>query len=637
MQAIRVPFILRLAGLWLLWSAWCSCAGWLLSAVSQLHGWGHTALLPVLVVASWQWLRATAPPPISTSTNKFFKLRKRLFRPLPLIYVSIATLSLVSGLLHVPWSFDAVTYRLPRLLEWWAAHQWHWIGTLDHRLDFSSCGFEWQMLPVIELTQSDRLLFLLNWIPFLLMPGLTFYAFRSLGVRGKSARRWMWMLPTGYCFALQSSGIQNDGYSVNYTLAAVAFSTFALHSQRICGLAFAVIAAALLTGAKVSNLPLLLPLGVLCFPLLKQVRWLNWRTILVAIVAITCSFMPLALLSGKQTGDWTGNPADQWSVKVHGSAGAVTANLILLANDAAQLPYFPGSKHVNSLLGNFNQSPFIFQLQQAHRQFTGTHFGELAYEGSAGLGFGLAAYITVLLVGAFFVRPKAFHATPLPWAWQIAPWLAWIAYAVYLSKLGSYHTPRIAAPYYPLLILAVLRLPRVFAMEQKRVSNILAGVAAFTVLPVVILTPVRPLVPIASIASITGSPAIDRIAGKYRHWKYLCDDLATLRENLPQDEAMLGYAGGFRDTPYGLWKPLGSRTIVELGLPTGPHAKWPPQGMNHAVVTARGLKERYQMELGPWLTTVRGEVVFEYSRNLMLDASSPPQYESWFLVKLNSK
>jgi len=103
--------------------------------------------------------------------------------------------SLVAALGCLPWSYDATSYRLPRLLYWWSAHHWFWIGTLDHRLDFSSCGFEWQMLPVILLTRSDRLIFLLSFLPFLLMQGLVFFSFRALGVNGRSARRWMWLLP----------------------------------------------------------------------------------------------------------------------------------------------------------------------------------------------------------------------------------------------------------------------------------------------------------------------------------------------------------------------------------------------------------------------------------------------------------
>ena len=497
-----------------------------------------------------------------------------------------------------------MTYRLPRLLYWWSAHHWYWIGTLDHRLDYSSAGFEWQMLPVIELTHSDRLIFLLNWIPFVLMPGLVFYAFRALGVSGRSARRWMWLLPSGYCFALQSSGLQNDGYTVNYLLAGIAFTAFALNSRRPSGLWLALLAAALLTGAKVSNLPLLLPLGVLLLPVLGRVKWSNWKIIPVGLVALFVSFLPLAILSWHQTGDWAGDPADQWNIKTHGFAGAVGANLILLARDAVQTPYLPGTRRLNALLDGFNHGPLVHWLEQSQGQFRGVHFGGMVYEGQAGPGFGLALYLVFLLVGICLVKiPAAARfsaAASPPRAWRLAPWLAWIAYLVYLGKLGSDASPRIAAAYYPLLLVPLLRWPRVAALERKKFSGWLAGFAAASVIPIILLTPARPLVPVPALVRVVHNPAIGKVAGQYRFWDCLRDDLAPLRNQLPPGVTRLGYAAGFRDTSYGLWKPFGSRVIVELGLPPGAKTP-PPADLDYAVVTERGLEQRYGMDLKTWL------------------------------------
>ena len=637
MQTNQMPLALRLTGCWLLWSAWCSLSGWILSAANQLDGWGHLSLLPILLAAIWFWLKSTAAS--QNNFSSFSKWRRRWLRPLPLIYLIIVGLSLLAALVNPnPWSFDSTTYRLPRILYWWTAHHWYWIGTLDHRLDYSSVGFEWQMLPLIELTHSDRFLFLLNWLPLLLMPALVFLVFRACGVNGRSARRWMWLLPTGYCFALQSSGLQNDGYAVNYLLAAIAFATFAFYSRRVAGLWFAILAAALLTGAKVSNLPLLLPLGIFLLPALTQVKWLNWKIIFIGLLAVGCSFLPMAYLSWEYTGDWAGDSVDQWGIKTHGVVGAVTANLILLAKDGAQLPYFPASQHVNALLDNFNQSHFVHWLEQAHWQFGGVRFGEMVYEGPAGPGFGLTCYVLFLLVGIVLIKatplPRA-SAVLLPCAWRLAPWLAWIAYAVYLAKLGSDHSPRIAAAYYPLLLVTLLRWPRVAALERKKFSGVLAGCAAATLIPVIILTPVRPLIPIQTLARVTHSAVIGRLADQYHFWDYLRDDLAPLREQLPAGATRVGFAGGFRDTAYGLWKPFGSRVIVELGVPAGLHAPLPTPDLKYAVVTARGLSERYNLTLAAWLAAAGGQIIFEYPRNVMLDAHSAPKYESWYLVKLN--
>ena len=70
-------------------------------------------------------------------------------------------------------------------------------------------------------------------------------------------------------------------------------------------------------------------------------------------------------------------------------------------------------------------------------------------------------------------------------------------------------------------------------------------------------------------------------------------------------------------------------------MPPGAHAPLPPSDLEYAVVTARGVTERYGLGLAAWLAAVHGQMIFEYPRNVMLDAHSPPQYESWYLVKLN--
>jgi hypothetical protein len=634
LKASALPSVLRPAGLWLIWSAWCSAGGWLLSAAHALDGYGYAALTPLLLVAWWFWLKSIssanpAGQPLSA------KLWRRLRQPAPLIYFAIAALSLLGGLLYTPWSADATIYRLPRMFYWWWAHHWYWIGTLDHRLDFSSTGFEWQMLPVILLTRGDRLLFLINWLPFLLLPGLVFVAFRALGVNGRSARRWMWLLPAAYGIALQSGSIQNDGYSVNFLLASAVFAVFGWRTQRPGLVLMSVLAAALLTGAKVSNLPLLLPLGALLLPALRPSCLLNWKVPLVLVIALLCSSVPMSFLSWKHTGDWAGDPSDQWTVKTHGVAAAGLANVVIFLNDAAQPPYLPGSRAINARIEAFNNGPFINKLEQANREFMGVHFGETVYEGNAGLGFGIAAYLAILLLGSLFVAGRAGPpSASLPWVIRLAPWLAWASYAVFLVKLGSNHSARIAMPYYPLLLIPLLRCPKIAAFERGNFSGLAAGLAAFSVLPIILTTPVRPLVPVQAIARATHSHGLARLAGQYAFWGWLRDNQAPLRAQLPPEATRLGYAAGFLDTPYGLFKPFGTRTIVELGLPPG-SGNPVPADLKYAVVTERGLQQRGQPGLKTWLERSGGQIIFTNQHNDVLDAHTPAKYESWYLVKLN--
>ena len=234
------------------------------------------------------------------------------------------------------------------------------------------------------------------------------------------------------------------------------------------------LSAALLTGAKLSNLPLLLPLGILLWPALRRVRCRNWKVPVVLAVALLGSCAPLTFLCWQHTGDWAGDPADQWKIKTHGVAGGVIANAAILLNDSVQLPYLPASQHLETIMDGINHSSFMGWLAQAHRQFHGFHFGEMAYEGGAGLGFGLAAYTLSVLLGGIFSSPRSpqrRREATLPFAWRLSLWLTWLSYLVFLAKLGSYQSARIAAPYYPLLLASLLQWPRIALLERKKVLN----------------------------------------------------------------------------------------------------------------------------------------------------------------------
>ena len=634
-RPIDIPFGLRVAGVWLIWGAWCAVCGWTLSALHLLNGWGHLLASPGLFVTCWLWWRATRP---QTPVRSWRHRRAWMFRPLPLFYAGTALLSLIGAVSYAPWSFDSTTYRLPRLLDWWAANHWYWIGTVDHRLDFSSCGFEWQMLPLLELTHSDRGLFLLNWLPYLMAPGLIFFVFRSLGVNARSARRWMWLLPMGYCYALQCGGLQNDGYCMNFTLAAVGFAVAGYRSGRTGLVLISLLAAGLITGAKLSNAPLLLPLGLFLLPALSRVNLWNWKTPVTILAATLASFLPLAFLCWKMTGDWTGDPDDQWNVRAHGALGALVPNALSFLDEATQPPVFARTFNLERLYAFLQHilSPIVPWLPQAHSGGGGTSFG-MAYEGNAGLGFGVGTYVILLLIGCWFIKPpqqRAAGGGTLPMCWRLALLCAWPAYAVMLMKLGGPATPRIGAPFYPLLLISLLRLSRIGWFERRQFTAWLAIAAALMVVPSVVLTPARPLLPSPVISWLASKPSLSFLADRYRHWTYLRDPLAPLRAVIPAEAKKLGYAGGFKETPYGLWKPIGSREIVELGLPLGGKAG-PPPDLHYAVVTEAGLQARYGADLETWCRATQAEVVFQFEVNRALTGHEPGQFSFWALVKFN--
>ena len=214
----------------------------------------------VLVLVAFGIARTRFPGPVRPPRKSFSRLRARFRRALPAAFGLLALLILVGGLLYPPTNHTAVTYRVPRVLQWLAAHQWHWISNTENfRMNNRACGIEWLSAPLLLFFRSDRALFLLNFVPFLMLPGLIFSLFTRLGVGPRVAWHWMWLLPTGYNFVLQAGSTGNDTFPTVYALAAVDFACRAWISRKPSDLWFSLMTTALLTEAKASNLPLLLP------------------------------------------------------------------------------------------------------------------------------------------------------------------------------------------------------------------------------------------------------------------------------------------------------------------------------------------------------------------------------------------
>jgi hypothetical protein len=203
-----------------------------------------------------------------------------------------------------------------------------------------------------------------------------------------------------------------------------------------------------------------------------------------------------------------------------------------------------------------------------------------------------------------------------------------------LMKMGGPHASRIGAPFYPLLLLSLLRLPCIGGLERRRFTACLAVAAALMVVPIIVLTPARPLVPPPAVSWLESKPSLRFLAERYRHWANLRDPLAPLRAAIPAEAKKLGYAGGWKETPYGLWKPLGSREIVELGLPVGSKAG-PPPDLHYAVVTEAGLKARYGADLETWCRATHAQVVYQLQVNRALTGRDPADLSFWTLVRIN--
>ena len=175
---------------WILFSAYCSCAGWVLSAFHQLHPTGYAVafLLGAVAYCAVRWGNKSFRHPAALIPHPTARrLRRRFGRAFPLGFLVLASLAILGGVLNAPSNYDALTYRIPRVLHWLAAGQWHWIYTGFQRVNTRACGIEWLSAPLIALTRTERWLFVINAASFLLLPGLVFSVFCRGGVRPRAA------------------------------------------------------------------------------------------------------------------------------------------------------------------------------------------------------------------------------------------------------------------------------------------------------------------------------------------------------------------------------------------------------------------------------------------------------------------
>src|SRR5471032_2725062 len=232
--------------LWLWVSAFASAAGWTLSAIGQLNRTGYGIVFTAFVIFLFLGRKELGLVP----GGKIFcweKFLRRFRRLLPICFAALAVLIFLGGAIYPPSNYTGLNYREARVLQWLAHAHWLWIHTPNYRMNDRACGFEWLTAPLILFLKSDRALFLVNFIPFLLLPGLIYSVLTRLGVRARVAWHWMWLLPTGYDFLLQAGSIANDTFPAVYALAAVDFAARTWSSRRPADLWHSILAAALLT------------------------------------------------------------------------------------------------------------------------------------------------------------------------------------------------------------------------------------------------------------------------------------------------------------------------------------------------------------------------------------------------------
>src|SRR5690349_21866661 len=130
---------LPLVRLWIWLSVFATVAGWTLSALGQLNRAGYAGFFGLAALFFWigrriwgeEWTGGCCHPS---------KLRSRFSRPFPLAFVLLSLLIFFGGVLYAPTNHTALTYRIPRVLQWLERGHWFWIHTSNYRMNDRACG-----------------------------------------------------------------------------------------------------------------------------------------------------------------------------------------------------------------------------------------------------------------------------------------------------------------------------------------------------------------------------------------------------------------------------------------------------------------------------------------------------------------
>lgn len=611
-------------------------AGWGLSALGQLNARGYAMVLGIAAVLGIVFWRRIRSP--SHARRGFRKLWRRFRCPLPLGFVLLAALATLGGLLHAPSNYDGLSYRIPRVLHWLAENRWHWVVSDFPRLNPRGCAWEWTAAPVIALLKTDQPLFLFNVISFLLLPGLMFSVLHRLGVRGRVAWQWMWLLPTGYCFLLQAGSIGNDLFGAAFALAAMHYALRARRTLRASDFWLSVLAAALATGTKSSNLLLGLPWLVAIGPALKHVLKPRVVTPILAAVAILCSAIPISLLNMRHCGDWSGQVIEHAAM---GGAPAlrIAVNSFWLAFRNFAPPIFPFANTWNQTVQRALPPEWKSRLTSLFEGAeAGFQLGEVETEEAAGLGLGVGALLVLSWLAA---RRRGHHhglgakrrvAGSARW---VAP-AAWAALVLFMSQSGLSAITRLIAPYYVLLLVPLLRSPGHGPVVRTRAWRC-GAMAVFALGAVLLATnPARPLWPATTVLRALGAensshPLIRRAWTVYSVYQGRPRAFEPALKVLPPDANPLGFIT-FDDPETSLWRPFGSRRIVHVRqADTADTLR--TRGIRYVLAGEEAFNGRYNETLSELLHRLEAEVVTPIT--LQLRAGRGPA--RWYLLRVLEK
>jgi hypothetical protein len=642
--------MLTIVRFWILFSTLLAGAGWILSALHQLNrlGYGVVFALAGSTVVFWQ--RKTQWRPQKIRARLFQKFRRRFRRAAPVIFLLLAVLAFLSGAFLPDLNYDTNAYRLPRVFHWLWLGQWHWIHTFDARMNIAACGFEWLCAPLILFTHTNRFLFLINWISYLMLPGLIFSVFTRLQVRPRVAWWWMWFLAAGWCFVLQAGSMDNDSLAAIYILAAVDLALRARKTKSAADLWLSLLAAALATGVKQTNLPLALLWLAAAWPS----RGLFWTRPVgsgfVAVLGLLVSIVPISILNYERYGAWL--PLDIAGLP---SAGKFHLNPFWgVIGNAFCLPLQNLMPPFHELLPPFfRYSTSLWNEQMRHFVQTplGSHFASFENfgylsadyyrgicEGNAGIGLGVGILVFATMLAIRRQRQAAVTGEIIPQdpflSWlRIIPWLLLL---LFMAKVGAFSNARHLAPYYVFLFpLFLVKAAHGRIVRERRWQRLGLQIMIFTAI-VVAGAGNRPLLPLPAAwrtlhATFPGNEFVADQNSRYADSDYQAAQARKifLDQSLPPAESVVGYhsIACNVDEP-GLWLPYGRRRVECITLDDPPE-RLRALGIHYVVVHLCPLDGSIADWMKKYDATLAGEYTFP---NSSVTTFTPPEF---YMVRLN--
>ena len=606
--------------IWILLSAMLVASGWILSAFHALNRAGYLIVFALVALAVLYWQHRAKWRLQIHRTRLIHKFRCRFKRSAPLLFLILAVASLVGGMLYPSTNGDSLAYRIPRVFHWLGQDGWHWIHTLDTRMNTTGCGFEWLSAPLFLFTRVDQCAFLVNWVSFLLLPGLTFSVFTRLGVRPRVAWWWMWLLASGWCYVFQAESDLNDAFATIYALAAVDFALRARVSGRPGDGWLSMLSATLLTGTKQTAIPLAVLWAVAAWPITKPVLMRPKRTLAVIAVALLISALPMMAINLKYTGNWMGTlsavETPRWAYTypvLDSPFWGIVGNVFCLAAQNLKPPIFP-------FVDNWNAT-----MQQFLHTSWGGHFASFESFGSldngvresnAGIGLGICLFT---LFSLWQARELSKSGVPLErvakpdWLKRLMRLLPWACLLVFMAKAGSYQNARHLAPYYvflfPSLLVARGHDLLVHRIWWQRLGCLMMLISAV----LLALSRMHPLFPAETLFSrlhekYPQSTIIARLSASYSIRLSTQSQRNCFKYDLPPDEILVGYYSTFNcGAEPGLWEPFGRRR-VERVLPGDTLEQLHSKRIRYIVVDEQALLDTKQA-FDDWLKNYDGELV----------------------------